>query len=59
MPYGGTELGLRDPDDLGSWAPEDFLKYARCLLKAHRDRDDISEAETSALENRLRDQYRP
>src|SRR4029453_3222498 len=43
--------------ELGSWAPDDFARYARCLLKAHRTNSDLSEAETSALETRLRDQY--
>jgi len=57
MPYVDSELGLHDPDELGSWAPDDFARYARCLLKVHRERDDLTEAEYAALENRLRDQY--
>src|SRR4029453_18695294 len=57
VPYVDSELGLHDPDELGSWAPDDFARYARCLLKAPRTNSDLSEAETSALETRLRDQY--
>jgi hypothetical protein len=57
MPYVDSELGLHDPDDLGAWSPEDFARYARCLIKAHRKLEELSEPEIAALEVRLKDQY--
>jgi hypothetical protein len=57
LPYVDSALGLHDPDELGSWSPEDFACYARCLLKKHREADDLSEAEYKALENRLVEQH--
>src|SRR5262249_25233185 len=27
IPYVDSELGIHDPDDLGSWTPEDFAQY--------------------------------
>jgi hypothetical protein len=57
VPYVDTELGLHDPDELGGWAPDDFARYARCLLEAHRQRADLTDAEYAALETRLREQH--
>ncbi|MCO5963688.1 hypothetical protein [Sinorhizobium meliloti] len=56
-PYIDSELGLRDPDELGGWSPEDFAEYARCLVKAHRE-NGMSEADLKKLEDKLEDQYR-
>ncbi len=56
LPYLDAALGLRDPDDLGSWTPEDFARYARCVLK--KLRDELSPADLALLEDELREQYR-
>jgi hypothetical protein len=56
LPYLDSALGLRDPDDLGSWTPEDFARYARCVLK--KLREELSPADLALLENELREQYR-
>ena len=56
LPYLDSALGLRDPDDLGSWTPEDFARYARCVLK--KLKDELSPADMALLENELREQYR-
>ncbi|MFI6360582.1 hypothetical protein ACIBJF_50615 [Streptomyces sp. NPDC050743] len=55
VPYLDTELGLHDPDDLGSWTPEDFVAYARELLAQQKDK--LSDAEYQALQNQLTEQY--
>lgn len=57
VPYVDTELGLHDPDDTAAWDPEAFARYARCLLKLHRERDDLTDAQYKALEDALREQY--
>jgi hypothetical protein len=56
LPYVDSELGLHDPDDLGSWTPQDFAKYARCLQKHLKD--ELTEAEFAALQSQLAEQYR-
>jgi hypothetical protein len=56
VPYIDSELGLHDPDDLGSWTPQDFAKYARCLLKQLKE--ELTEAEFQALQNQLAEQYK-
>ena len=56
LPYLDSELGLHDPDDLGSWTPEDFVEYARNLLAQQKDK--LSDAEYLALQNQLTEQYR-
>jgi hypothetical protein len=56
VPYIDSELGLHDPDDLGSWTPQDFAKYARCLQKQLKD--ELTEAEFLALQNQLAEQYK-
>lgn len=56
LPYIDSELGLRDPDELGSWTPEDFAKYARCLQQSLKDQ--LTEAEYLALQHQLKEQYR-
>jgi hypothetical protein len=56
VPYLDAALGLRDPDDLASWSPEDFVKYARCLLKQLADT--LSDSEYMVLQNELKDKYR-
>jgi hypothetical protein len=56
LPYIDSELGLHDPDDLGSWTPQDFAAYARCLQKQLKD--ELTEAEFQALQNQLSEQYR-
>ena len=58
VPYLDSELGLHDPDELGSWAPDDFVRYGRCLLKAHSKLGDLSRLETEELQERLLKQYR-
>jgi len=52
IPYVDTELGLRDPDDLGSWSPDAFAAYVRCMLDKHKDEPGYAE-----LERRLVAQY--
>jgi hypothetical protein len=56
VPYVDSELGLRDPDELGSWTPEEFVAYAQALL--HQQKDKLTDAEYEALQNQLTDQYR-
>ena len=56
VPYLDSELGLHDPDDLGSWTPEDFVEYARNLLAQQQDK--LSDAGYLALQNQLTEQYR-
>jgi hypothetical protein len=56
VPYIDSELGLHDPDDLGSWTPQDFAKYARCLQKQLKD--ELSETEFLALQAQLSEQYK-
>ena len=56
LPYLDTALGIHDPDDLASWTPEDFVKYARSLLKQFKEK--LSSSEYQAFQNRLREQYR-
>jgi hypothetical protein len=56
VPYIDSELGIHDPDDLGSWTPQDFAKYAKCLQKQLKN--ELTEAEFAALQNRLAEQYK-
>lgn len=56
MPYIDSELGLHDPDNLGSWTPQEFAKYAKCLQKQLKD--ELTEAEYQALQNQLAEQYK-
>jgi hypothetical protein len=56
LPYLDSELGIHDPDELGSWTPEDFVKYARCLQKELKD--ELTESQYLALQNQLKEQYR-
>jgi len=61
LPYLDTALGIHDPDDLASWTPEDFAKYARRLLKQSKkrlDNGEISSSQCQALLDQLREQYR-
>ena len=55
-PYLDTELGLHDPDELGSWSPEEFVEYAKALL--HQQEPLLTTAEMQALRSQLTDQYR-
>ena len=55
LPYIDSELGLHDPDQLGSWTPEDFSQYARCVLQ--QEKDQLSESDYTALQNQLEAQY--
>jgi hypothetical protein len=55
-PYLDSELGIHDPDELGSWAPEDFAAYAQQLLA--QQKDVLSESDYAALQNQLEQQYR-
>jgi hypothetical protein len=57
VPYVDSELGLHDPDELGSWTPDDFAHYSRCLLKEHRKAEDLTESQYKALETQLTKQY--
>jgi hypothetical protein len=56
LPYLDSELGIHDPDQLGSWTPEDFVKYARCLQEKLKDK--LSPSAYAALQNELREQYK-
>jgi hypothetical protein len=55
LPYIDSELGIHDPDQLGSWTPEDFAQYATCLLQQEKDK--LSESDYTALQSQLQDQY--
>jgi len=55
VPYLDSELGIHDPDELGSWAPEDFAQYAQ-LLQA-QVKDQLSPSDLAALQSQLREQY--
>jgi hypothetical protein len=51
-PYIDTELGVHDPDELGAWTPEDFVKHVKAL------RNTLSEADFDQLLPILEEQYR-
>jgi hypothetical protein len=53
VPYVDSELGLRDPDELGNWTLESFAKYV-CCLKQRLHPDTFNQPE---LQERLRRQY--
>ena len=53
VPYVDSELGLRDPDELGNWSLESFAKYV-CCLKKRLHPDTFNQPE---LQERLRRQY--
>jgi hypothetical protein len=55
LPYVDSELGIHDPDELGSWTPEDFSQYASCLLQ--QEKDQLSESDYAALQSQLETQY--
>lgn len=50
--YIDAELGLHDPDELGSWTPEDFVDYVKSL------RETLLPDEFDAMLEQLRKQYR-
>jgi hypothetical protein len=56
VPYLDSELGIHDPDELGSWTPEDFSQYARCLLQ--QEQGQLSESDYAALQSQLLAQYK-
>lgn len=61
VPYIDTALGIHDPDYLGSWTPERFAEYARCLRSLYKrrlDNGEITPTQYQALENQLKEQYR-
>ena len=51
-PYIDTELGVHDPDELGAWTPEDFVKHVKAL------RNTLPEADFDQLLPLLEEQYR-
>lgn len=51
-PYIDTELGVHDPDELGSWTPEDFVTHVKLL------RETLPTADFDQLLPLLEDQYR-
>jgi hypothetical protein len=53
VPYVDSELGLRDPDELGNWTLESFAQYV-CCLKQRLSPDAFSDPK---LQERLRRQY--
>jgi len=55
VPYLDSELGIHDPDELGSWSPEDFAQYARCLLA--QEKGILSASDYAALQSQLTTQY--
>jgi hypothetical protein len=55
MPYVDTELGIHDPDDLGSWTPEEFASYAHCLQAQLKET--LSASDYAALQSQLEEQY--
>jgi hypothetical protein len=60
-PFVDAELGLRDPDELGNWTPEEFVAYAHALhaeMQEQLARGEITEEELGAAVERLSDQLR-
>jgi hypothetical protein len=55
LPYVDAELGLRDPDDLGAWTPEEFAEYAKRLQRQLRE--ELTEAEYAKLQDELTQRY--
>jgi hypothetical protein len=55
LPYVDSELGIHDPDESGSWTPEDFAQYAQCLLAQQKDQ--LSPSDYAALQSELEAQY--
>jgi hypothetical protein len=55
LPYLDSELGIHDPDQTGSWTPEDFARYAQCLLA--QEQDQLSKSDHTALQAQLLSQY--
>jgi hypothetical protein len=53
VPYVDSELGLRDPDELGNWTLESFAEYVCCLKK----RLHPATFNDPKLKERLRRQY--
>jgi hypothetical protein len=53
VPYVDSELGLRDPDELGNWTLESFAEYVCCLKK----RLSPNAFNDPKLKERLRRQY--
>jgi len=51
-PYIDSELGVHDPDELGAWTPEDFVKHVKAL------RNTLPEADFDQLLPILEEQYR-
>jgi hypothetical protein len=50
-PYVDAELGVHDPDELGSWMPEEFVEHVTAL------RDALPEGEFETILPRLKEQY--
>jgi hypothetical protein len=60
-PFVDSELGLRDPDELGNFTPEEFVIHARQLIAEMREqaqRGEITEAELQAAIDQLTNQLR-
>jgi hypothetical protein len=53
VPYVDSELGLRDPDELGNWTLESFAEYV-CCLKKRLNPDTFNDPK---LQERLHRQY--
>jgi hypothetical protein len=53
VPYIDSELGLRDPDELGNWTLESFSEYVCCL----KSRLGPATFNNPDLQERLRKQY--
>jgi hypothetical protein len=60
-PFVDAELGLRDPDELGNFTPEEFVAYARALhaeMLAQLERGEITADQVEAAVEQLSDQFR-
>lgn len=60
-PFVDSELGLRDPDELGNFTPEEFVAHGRRLIAEMRqqlEKGEIQQAELDAAIERLEEQFR-
>lgn len=60
-PFVDSELGLRDPDELGNWTPEEFVAYARALndeMQEQLQDGEITAEEVQKTVDQLTEQYK-
>jgi hypothetical protein len=59
-PFVDAELGLRDPDEVGNFTPEEFVAHARSIIDGMREQfqaSQITEAELEEAIKRLGEQF--